>query len=56
MKSKRPHRSTDDQRSGPDCVMRGVAEVRPRGVVIGYDGMLLTLPAGSKGIVISAVR
>ncbi|MGH7924814.1 MAG: MBL fold metallo-hydrolase [Candidatus Binatus sp.] len=36
--------------------MRGVAEVRPRGVVIGYDGMLLTLPAGSKGIEISTVQ
>jgi ribonuclease Z len=36
--------------------MRGVGEVRPRGVVIGYDGMLLTLPAGSKGIETSTVR
>jgi ribonuclease Z len=36
--------------------MRGVAEVRPRGVVIGYDGMLLSLPAGSKGIETSTVR
>jgi ribonuclease Z len=36
--------------------MRGVAEVRPRGVVIGYDGMLLTLPAGAKGIEIATVQ
>jgi hypothetical protein len=36
--------------------MRGVAEVRPRGVMVGYDGMLLTLPAGSKAIEISTVR
>jgi ribonuclease Z len=36
--------------------MRGVAEVRPRGVVVGYDGMLLTLPAGSKAIDISTVK
>jgi ribonuclease Z len=36
--------------------MRGVDEIRPRGVVLGYDGMLLTLPAGSKGIETSTVR
>lgn len=36
--------------------MRGVAEVRPRGVVMGYDGMMLTLPAGSKAIEISRLR
>jgi ribonuclease Z len=36
--------------------MRGVAEFRPRGVVIGYDGMLLTLPVGSKAIETSRVR
>ncbi len=36
--------------------MRGVAEVRPHGVVLGYDGMLLTLPAGSKGIETSTVQ
>ena len=36
--------------------MRGVAEVRPRGVVVGYDGMLLTLPAGSKAIETSTVK
>jgi ribonuclease Z len=36
--------------------MRGVADVRPRGVVIGYDGSLLTLPAGSKDIETSTVR
>jgi ribonuclease Z len=36
--------------------MRGVEEVRPRGVVLGYDGMLLTLPAGSKAIEISTVK
>jgi hypothetical protein len=33
-----------------------VAEVRAHGVVIGYDGMLLTLPAGSKGIETSTVQ
>jgi ribonuclease Z len=36
--------------------MRGIAEVRPNGVVLGYDGMLLTLPAGSKGIETSTVH
>jgi len=30
--------------------------VRPDGVVLGYDGMLLTLPAGSKDIESSSVR
>jgi ribonuclease Z len=36
--------------------MRGVADVRPRGVILGYDGLLLTLPAGSKEIETSTVR
>jgi ribonuclease Z len=36
--------------------MRGVADVRPRGVVLGYDGLLLTLPAGSKDIETSTVN
>jgi ribonuclease Z len=36
--------------------MRGVAEVRQRGVVLGYDGLLLTLPAGSKDIETSTVN
>ncbi len=36
--------------------MRGVAEVRPHGVLIGYDGLLLTLPAGSKDIETSTVQ
>jgi len=36
--------------------MRGVADVRPRGVVLGYDGMLLTLPAGSKEVESSTVQ
>ncbi len=36
--------------------MRGVAEVRPSGVLLGYDGLLLTLPADSKDIGISAVN
>ena len=36
--------------------MRGVADVRPHGVVLGYDGLLLTLPAGSKDIETSSVR
>jgi ribonuclease Z len=36
--------------------MSGVAEVRPHGVAIGYDGMLLTLPAGSKEIETSTVH
>jgi len=36
--------------------MHGVAEIRPHGFVIGYDGMLLTLPAGSKGIGSSTVQ
>jgi ribonuclease Z len=35
--------------------MRGVAAVRPRGVVLGYDGLLLTMPAGSDAIRISHV-
>ena len=36
--------------------MRGVADVRPHGVVLGYDGLLLTLPAGSKDIETSTVN
>jgi ribonuclease Z len=36
--------------------MRGVAAVRPHGVVMGYDGMLLALPEGSRAIDISSVR
>ena len=36
--------------------MRGVAAVRAHGVVIGSDGMLLTLPAGSNTIGISSVK
>jgi ribonuclease Z len=36
--------------------MRGVAAVRPHGVVMGYDGMLLTLPAASRSINVSSVR
>ncbi len=36
--------------------MRGVGAVRPRGVVLGYDGMLLTLPAGSDTIDTSSVN
>jgi ribonuclease Z len=36
--------------------MRGVAEIRPQGVVLGYDGMLLTMPAGSKGIETTTVN
>jgi ribonuclease Z len=36
--------------------MRGVADVRPRDVVLGYDGMLLTMPAGSKSIETSTVQ
>ncbi len=36
--------------------MRGVAEVRPHGVILGYDGMLLTLPADSKSIETSSLQ
>lgn len=36
--------------------MRGVGAIRPRGVVLGYDGMLLTLPAGSDTIETSSVN
>jgi ribonuclease Z len=36
--------------------MRGVADVRPHGVILGYDGLLLTLPAGSKNIESSTVQ
>ena len=36
--------------------MRGVADIRPRGVVLGYDGLLLTLPAASKDIETSNVN
>jgi ribonuclease Z len=36
--------------------MRGVSDIRPAGVVLGYDGMLLTLPAGSKQIETSSLR
>ena len=36
--------------------MRGVDAVRPHGVVLGYDGMVLTLPAGGKAIDISTIQ
>jgi ribonuclease Z len=36
--------------------LRGVAAVRPHGVVMGSDGTLLTLPAGSNAIEISSVN
>src|SRR3984957_10215356 len=36
--------------------MRGVADIRPHGTVIAYDGLLLTLPANSKAIESSTVR
>jgi ribonuclease Z len=36
--------------------MRGVSDIRPSGVVLGYDGLLLTLPAGSKDIETSTVH
>jgi len=35
--------------------MRGVSAVR-QGVVLGYDGMLLTLPAGSSAIDLSSLE
>jgi ribonuclease Z len=36
--------------------MRGVADVRPHGVILGYDGLLLTLPADSKEIETSSLQ
>jgi len=36
--------------------MRDVSDVRPHGIAIGYDGLLLTLPANSKAIESSTVR
>ena len=36
--------------------MRGVSAIRPHGVVLGYDGMLLTMPAGSTAIDISSIE
>ncbi len=36
--------------------MRGVAAVRPRGVIMGSDGMLLTLPIGTKTIITSSIK
>jgi len=36
--------------------MRGVSAIRPSGVMLGYDGLLLTLPAGSKDIATSTVH
>jgi ribonuclease Z len=36
--------------------MRGVSDIRPSGVVLGYDGLLLTLPANSKDIETSTVH
>jgi ribonuclease Z len=35
--------------------LRGVSAVRPHGVVMGYDGMLLTLPADSRAVNVSSV-
>ncbi len=36
--------------------LRGVAAVRPNGVVMGYDGMLLTMPADSRSVDVSSLR
>jgi len=36
--------------------MRGVEAVRPHGVLLGYDGMLLTLPEGTKAIKTSEIQ
>ena len=36
--------------------MRGVADVRPHGVILGYDGLLMTLPADSKDIETSTIQ
>ncbi|HEV2170446.1 MAG TPA: hypothetical protein VGR40_05840, partial [Candidatus Binatus sp.] len=36
--------------------MRGVSDIRPTGVILGYDGMLLTLPANSKQVETSSVE
>jgi ribonuclease Z len=36
--------------------LRGVDEVRPHGVALGYDGMLLTMPADSKVIETSTLQ
>lgn len=36
--------------------MRGVSAVRSHGVLMGYDGMLLTMPAGSRTIDVGSVR
>jgi ribonuclease Z len=36
--------------------MRGVSAVRPRGVVVDYDGMMLILPESSKAIEITSIQ
>ena len=36
--------------------MRGVDEIRPSGIVVGWDGLLLTMPADSKAIETSTVK
>jgi len=36
--------------------LRGVSAVRPRGVELGYDGMMIALPVGSRAIRITQLR
>lgn len=39
-----------------DIFLRGVDDIRPEGVVLGYDGMLVRLPVGSSSILIEDIR
>ncbi len=38
-----------------DIFMRGVSDVRPEGVLLGYDGLQVRLPVGSEEIEIGAL-
>jgi len=39
-----------------DIFLRGVDDIRPEGVVLGYDGMLVRLPVGSASILVEDLR
>ncbi len=41
---------------GQWAFLRGVSAVRPRGVLLGYDGMLITLPIGSSEVRVSRLK
>jgi len=41
---------------GQWAFLRGVSAVRPRGVELGYDGMMIALPVGSRSIRVTQLK